>query len=139
MLRTRIYVSYFNNVEFPTKIQWKKIVTEKVLKRTKLDIFEDQIQASDKWEIITHVLARYSYSPLWKMAQNNPLMLDICKRLLRGIGIFLSRSYTEICRLCELRTDNLIVHMICLCNYKEYQRNMLWQLLYSWTCRSWWI
>jgi len=76
-------------------------------------------------------IVRNRYSPLWDLARNKPDMKGICKQLIRCIEIFVSRSFIQKCRECEKRTDNMIIHLLCFCPYKERQQHCLWKLIYE--------
>ena len=115
---TNYIVSYTESAEFPSKLQWIKIITKSVVIRTQNDIFQG-VQSSDKWHVIKHILVRNSYSPLLDLARNKLNKMSICKQLIRCIGIFMSRSYIEKYRRCKQRTDNLTIHLLCFAPIKK--------------------
>ena len=63
---------------------------------------------------------------MWTIARSNPKLLKQCAVLLDAIGQFVSRPFVRQCKLCELRTENLIAHNICICTESDYNRMVLW-------------
>ena len=120
--------SYVQDGNFPTKRQWKKIVERKVVMNIKNEI-QSRIKGNDQWGVTVHVIDSNNYSPLWRVAKDNPRIIKVCKTIMNSIGMFVSRQYVRECRHCCLKTVNLVIHKLCYCHLLEDKRKHLWTTL----------
>ena len=120
--------SYVQDGNFPTKREWKKIVARKVVMNITNEI-QSRIKGNDQWGVTVHVIDSNNYSPLWRVAKDNPRIINVCKTILNSIGMFVSRQYVRECRHCCLKTVNLVIHKLCYCHLLEDKRKHLWTTL----------
>jgi len=118
-------VDYLQTGLFPSNTAWKKIINEKVINRTKTDI-NIRLRQIDPLNVTENVIEEGYLSPLWQIVKRNPQQRTQCSTLMDSIGQFISRQYEQQCRLCELRTDNIVVHNICFCPATDHLRNNMW-------------
>ncbi|KAH3869368.1 hypothetical protein DPMN_032531 [Dreissena polymorpha] len=68
--------SYVQDGNFPTKRQWKKIVERRVEMNIKNEI-QSRIKGTGQWRVTAHVIDSNNYSPLWRVAKDNPKILPV--------------------------------------------------------------
>ena len=90
---------------------------------------QSRIKGNDQWGVTAHVIGSNNYSPLCRVAKDNPKIITVCNRILNSIGMIVSRQFVRECRHCCLKTLNLVAHKMCNCHLLEDIRKHLWIIL----------
>ena len=81
--------------------------------------------------VSTYFIAKDKCSSLLTLSRNTPRLYPLCVGFLRSLAILLSRQYTQRCKICDLLTDNITVHVLCFCHKNANSRRLLWDALFN--------
>lgn len=120
---------YLRTGYFPSKSSWKTIVRESVLEKSNADLQLRMVNDQDLY-MLFDIHNEYHLSCIWEFSRLYPVYRKQCITAAVALSRLFSREYEIFCPLCNMVTDNMVLHSIMYCtNTKEYRLNLWVKLI----------